>query len=138
MAKSDPKQIIEGEVLDVQKQQLELAQLQEALSKNEEFSRFMELTKAVNTKMAEVRKHVEEIMIPAYKDGKIDKNIKGDWGSVTVTESDRFEIDEAELPPKFFKKVVDETKIRATFQLEGKAPKGTKQFKKYGIMLKIK
>lgn len=133
-----PEEVIASEVLDVRAQQLELAQLEEALSKNDQFTRFMELTKAVNTKLADVRRHIEEIMIPAYIEKRVEKTIKGDWGSVTVTEGDRFEIDEKELQAKFFKKVVDEAKIRATFQLEGKAPKGTKQFKRYGIMLKLK
>lgn len=134
----EPQKVIEGEVLDVQKQQRELMQLQDALSQNEQFTRFMELTKAVNTRMAEVRARVEEIMIPAYKEGKIDKSIKGDWGSVTVKENDEFEIDEKLLPKDYWKKVPNMTLIRGKFQLEGKVPKGTKQFKKYGIMMKLK
>jgi hypothetical protein len=134
----NPQQLIEGEVLDVQTQQRELKELQTALSQNEQFTRFMELSKAVNEKMAEVRTRIEAVMVPAYEEGKIDKSIEGEWGSVTVTESDRFEVDEKELAPKFFKKVVDEAKIRATYQLEGKPPKGTKQYKKYGIMMKLK
>ncbi len=138
MATKDPVQVIEGEVLDVQKQQQELVQLQEALSENPQFARFVELSKAVNTKMAEVREHIEAVMIPAYKEGKVDKSIKGDWGSVTVTERDDFDIDEADLPPKFFKKVVDTTKIRKTYQLEKKEPKGCTPVKKYGIMMKLK
>lgn len=132
-----PQALIEGEVISALAQQKELDDLQVALSQNEQFTRFMELSKAVSTKMAEVRAHVEAVMVPAYQEGKIDKTIKGAWGSVTVTEADRFTIDEKELPAKFWKRVVDESKVRQTYQLEGKPPKGTKPFKKFGIMLKV-
>lgn len=133
-----PQALIEGEVTSALAQQKELEELQVALSQNEQFTKFMELSKAVNEKMAEVRAHVEAVMVPAYQEGRVDKTIKGLWGSVTVTESDKFDIDEKELPAKFWKKVVDESKVRQTYQLEGKPPKGTKPFKKYGIMLKLK
>lgn len=136
--KENPEAIIESEVLEVQTQQRELQELQMTLAQNPEFARFVELTRAVNDKMAEVRKKIEDVMIPAYQAGKVDKSIKGDWGSVTVTEGDKFEINEKKLDESFFKTVVDEARIRATFQLEGKAPKGTKHFKKYGIMMKLK
>lgn len=139
MARSaDPKQVIEGEVLDLQKQETELSQLQETLSQNEQFSRFMQLSKAVSSKREEVRKHIEAVMVPAYHNGQIDKSVKGEWGSATVIERDDFDITESLLPAKFFKRVPDTTKIRKTFQLEGKAPRGCTAIKKYGIMLKIK
>jgi hypothetical protein len=81
MAKSeDPTKVIEGEVLVVQKQQQELVELQESLNQNEEFTRFMELSKTVSAKLAEVRAHIEAVMVPAYERGEIDKKIEGDWG----------------------------------------------------------
>lgn len=55
------------------------------------------------------------------------KSIKGDWGSITLAERIGWDIDEEELPKKFFKKVVDTKKITDTFKLEGKAPKGATQ-----------
>lgn len=134
----DTQAIIESDVLDVQKQQAELAQLQQALNDNPEFTRFMELNKAVNTKMAEVRKHIEGVMIPAYVVGKIDKKIEGDWGFVTIKEDTVLDTNLAELPNKFIKKVADTTKIRKTLDLEGKPIKGVTATKRYGIMLKIK
>lgn len=135
----DPKEIIESEVLDVQAQQRELEQLQMALSQNEQFTRFMELTKAVNTKMAEVRAHVEAVMVPAYQAGQVDKSLKGDWGSVTVTESDEFDVDVAALPKELKKTVPDMGKIKDHYHLHGKVPKGaTYKGKRYGIMLKLK
>lgn len=138
MATKNPVDIIEGKILDVQKQEAELAQLQQTLEENEQFTKFMQLSQAVAAKRAEVRAHIETVMIPAYQDGKIDKSIKGPWGSVTVTEHTDFDVNTDELPTKFFKKVVDSTKIRKTFELEGVAPKGTTPVKKYGIMMKLK
>jgi hypothetical protein len=129
---------VEGEVLSTVEMQQQLASLENQLMQLPDFQQFIALTKSVNARLAEVRANVEAVMVPAYQRGEVDKSIKGDWGSVTVTESDKFEIDEAQLAPKFFKKVVDESKIRATYQLEGKAPKGTKPYKKYGIMIKYK
>lgn len=132
------EQIIEGEVLAAIEQQRELAEVEQALMQNEQFKRFIALRTAVNQKWDDVRKHVEAVMVPAYQAGEIDKTLKADWGSITVTESDRFDIDTKVLPAKFFKRVPDETRIRATFQLEGKAPKGTTHKKRYGIQMKVK
>lgn len=138
MANNNPKAAIEGEIVEALSMQQQLATLEASLAENEQFKSFLKLRKEVNDKMASVRNDIKEFMIPAYIAGEVDKSIKGDWGSITVTETDEFEVDEKELPAKFFKKVVDTTKIRGTFQLEGKAPKGTKQSKKYGLMIKFK
>lgn len=119
-------------------QQNELALLEQSLMQNAEFQKFIELRTAVNAKWDDVRKHIEATMIPAYVAGEVGKTIKGDWGSVTVTEADRFAITPEELPAKFWKKVPDDTRIRTTYQLDGKAPKGTVHHKRYGIQLKVK
>lgn len=128
---------IESEITEYRTQEQELATLQNALSTNPEFTRFLELSSAVNKKMAEVREHIEAVLVPAYEQGKVGKKIEGEWGSVTITESDKFIIDKTELPKKFYRVEVDEAKIRKTYQLEGIAPKGTTHYKKYGIMLRI-
>lgn len=52
------------------------------------------------------------------------KSIKGDWGSLTIAERTSFDIDKEILPRKFWKRVPDEKKIRDTYKLEGKPPKG--------------
>lgn len=135
---NNPAQVIEGEVLSTIELQNELQSVEQELQQLPTFQRFMQLSKAVNEKTAEIRSSIEAVMVPAYQRGEVDKSVKGEWGSVTVTEADKFTIDEAALPPKFWKKVPDEAKIRKTYQLEGKAPKGTEHYKKYGIMLKIK
>jgi len=131
-------QKIETEVIAAVDQQIQLDQLQQALMQNEDFLLFIELRENVSKKWTEVRNFIEATMVPAYVAGEIDKTLKGAWGSITVTESDRFSIDEAELPKKFFKTIPNETKIRKTYQLEGKAPKGTTHSKRYGILIKTK
>lgn len=52
------------------------------------------------------------------------KNIKGNWGSLTIAERLNWSIDHAMLPAKFWKKVPDTTKISSEFRLYGKSPKG--------------
>lgn len=138
MKNTKPQEAIEGEVLSVLSLQKELAATEAKLEQMEVFKKFIELRKSVNDKMASIRTEVKAIMIPAYQKGQVDKTIKGDWGSVTVTVSDTFKIDEATLQPKFWKKIPDETKIRATYQLEGKSPKGTEHSKTYNITMKFK
>jgi hypothetical protein len=133
-----PQQVIEGEVASAQELETQLATLESALAGNEQFQQFLAVRNQLNEKYGEIRKKVADVMIPAYQAGEVDKSLKGDWGSVTVTERDDFDIDEAALPAKFFKKVPDTTRIRKTFQLEGVAPKGTVRSVKYGIMIKFK
>lgn len=134
---ADVKQAIEGEVLSTQELESQLSTLESELMSNPQFQQFVQVRNQLNEKYSQVRKNVADIMIPAYQAGEVDKSIKLPNGSITVTEKDVFEIDEKVLPPRFWKKVPDETKIRKTYQLEGVAPKGTVQSKKYGIMLKF-
>lgn len=138
MSNKKTDEVIEGEVLGVVELQRQLNDTEMELAKIPAFQQFISLRKEVNDRMGTIRANVEAVMVPAYQRGEVDKTIKGDWGSVTVTESDVFDIDELSLAPKFWKKVPDTTKIRATFQLEGKAPKGTVQSKKYGITMRFK
>lgn len=135
---SNTKETIEGEMLDALALQRQLDDTEAELMQLEQFQNFVNLRKSLNDKWAEVRKKVEDVMVPAYKAGKIDKSIKGEYGSITVTESDQFDVDETILPAKYFKRVVDSTKIRTIYQLEGEAPKGCTPSKKYGIMIKLK
>ena len=135
---ADVKKVVEGEVLSTQELELQLTNVQNELAQNPKFQEFLSLRTALNNKYAEIRANVEAVMVSAYQAGDVDKSIKGDWGSVTVVEKDDFDIDEKLLPAKFWKKVPDTTLIRKTYQLEGKAPKGTTQKTKYGIILKLK
>lgn len=133
-----PQQVIEEEVASAQELESQLATLESALMVNEQFQQFIQVRDQLNAKYGDIRKRVAEVMIPAYVAGEVDKSIKLPNGTITVTEKDVFDIDQAALPAKFWKKVPDDTKIRKTYQLEGVAPKGTVRSIKYGIMLKFK
>jgi hypothetical protein len=54
------------------------------------------------------------------------KQIKGEWGTLTIGERLNWLVDETILPAKFFKKVPNTKKITDTYRLEGadKTPKG--------------
>ena len=56
------------------------------------------------------------------------KQVKGDFGTLTIAERQGWTYDEKQLPNKFFKKVVDTKKITDTYRLEGKAPKGCEPY----------
>lgn len=135
---SDAKQTIEGEVLSAGDLETQVAKLESELQAIPAFQQLLDLRKQLNDKYADIRNKVAEVMLPAYAAGEIDKKITGDWGSATVIETDDFKIDEALLPKKFWKTVPDTSKIRKTFQLEGKAPKGAEHFTKYGLRLDVK
>src|SRR5947209_1425731 len=94
------RRLIEGEVIGALAQQKELDEIESALMQNDQFKKFVALRDSVNKKWDEVRKQVETVMVAAYQAGSIDKTMKGEWGSITVVESDKFEIDEKELPAK--------------------------------------
>lgn len=82
-----------------------------------------------------------EILVKAYwkdiEEAMINNNIKSikdeSWGSLTIHEKQTFDIDKETLPARFFVKKPDETKIRNTYKLEKKLPKGVtlKELKQY-------
>jgi hypothetical protein len=127
MAKGDPKQTIEGEVLDVLSLEKQLEEAEAELMKVDQFVRFMQLQKKVKDQATLLWETVKNEMIANDV-----KSIKGDWGSVTIAERLDWTVDKDLLPPKYFKKEVDKTKLSATFRLEGKAPKGAEpKYTKY-------
>ena len=111
---ADTEDTIKNEVARV----VELEQQLATAMESEDFQRFLQLQKDVNTKAAELWKEIEARMV----DSNI-KNVNGEWGSVTIAEKLGW-ITTADLPPKFYKKVVDTKKLSDTFKLEGKEPKG--------------
>ena len=111
------------QVEEIKKDELILADTEKKLEANPEFKKFLELQKEVNKKASEIWKQVEQEMI----DNDI-KQIKGDFGSLTIAERQGWTYDEEQLPNKFFKKVVDTKKITDTYRLEGKAPKGCEPY----------
>jgi hypothetical protein len=75
--------IIEGEIGDALELQQQLEKLESQLMADERFKQFITLRDRVNTVWANTRKDIESVMVPAYKAGEIDKNVKGEWGSIT-------------------------------------------------------
>lgn len=106
---------------DVQETEKGLVELENELLAIPQFKKFLDLQRAVNEHAAKTWKNIEAQMIEHDI-----KQLKGDFGTVTLAERQNWEIDEELLPKKFFKKVVDTTKITATYRLENKAPAGCK------------
>jgi hypothetical protein len=124
---AEPKQIIESEVEEVFALQKDLEETEQLLMQNEQFRKFLQLQKTVPEQIDKIWKNVEEQMLAHDI-----KSIKGDWGSLTIAERLNWSVDLEALPPKFFKKVPDTTKLTNTFRLEGKAPKGAEpRYTKY-------
>lgn len=104
-----------------------------AMQQNEQFVAWLQAQKEAKQKIADYWAKIEKQMLD-----KGIKNIKGDWGSITIAERNNFAIDEAVLPRSYFKRVPDTTKINTMFKLENKLPAGvTRSVTKY-ITKKIK
>lgn len=116
---SDPKELIKTEVEEVLALEQQLKDAEIELASFEQFQNFIRLQKSFNEQSNRVWKKVEDQMI--LNDVK---NIKGDWGSITIAERLAFDTND-ELPSKFYKKVVDTKKLADTFRLTGIAPKGS-------------
>lgn len=100
----------------------ELNKIESELALEPKFQQWLNAQKQLreaNAKNEEFFNSLQEKM-----EGSGTKTIKGDWGSITLAERQGWDIDENELPKKFFKRVVDTKRITDTFKLEGKAPKG--------------
>lgn len=116
---NNPKEMIEGEVIEVFALEKTLAETEQALMQDEKFKNFLTMQKDYQAKIAEFWKTIESQMLEHDI-----KSIKGDWGSLTIAERLGWKTDLELLPKKFIKKVVDTKKLSDTFRLEGKAPKG--------------
>ena len=101
------------------KQELVEKEAQIALQLEREISGKIAEYKALQDKLDGEWKRVESLMI---ENGV--KQVKGDWGTLTIAERLNWSIDQEALPPRFWKKVPDTTKISTIFRLEGKTPKG--------------
>lgn len=109
------------------KQQNELATLEQELQADPKFAQFLEARKSFAELEAKVWKRVEEVMI----DNNI-KTIKTDKFTLTIAERTSFDIDLETLPKKFIKRVPDTTLIGGTYKLTGVPVKGTTpKFTKY-------
>jgi hypothetical protein len=115
---SDTQTIIEAEVKDALATEKSLQELETELMQNEQFRKFLELSKSVPKQIEETWKKVEAQMLEHNI-----KSVRGDWGTITIAERLNWETTD-DLPSKFYKKVVDTKKISDTYRLEGRAPKG--------------
>ncbi len=111
------------EITKLHGMEVQMSELQLALAENPQFVKFMQFQKAFNEKSAELFKNLEEQMIASGV-----KNVKGDWGYLTIAErTDVKVIDESLLPKKFFKKQVDSKKLNEHVKLSGVLPEGTEK-----------
>lgn len=114
---------IEVEIYSKVEEQINLEKklqlIEESLMDIPQFKQFLDLQRSVNERARTIWSTIEEKMI----ENNI-KKIQGDFGTITVAERQNWDINEDELPNKFYKKVVDTKKITDTFRLTGKAPKG--------------
>lgn len=129
---------IEGEVLDFQATEMGLRNLENELMENDHFRQWLELQRTVKEEGDELWKRVGDQMIKLYADGKIDKTLKFDWGTLTVRDDKILDIDESTLPRRYWKKVPNTTLIRNDYDLMGSAPKGVKVSKKYTFTKSLK
>jgi len=114
----------------------EMEQAQKALEADPKFKLFLQKQsqlKDAQTQSAAVWKEIEAKMIESDI-----KSIKGEWGYITIAERQNWNIDEALLPKKFFKKVVDTKRITDTFRLEGKPIAGAEPYTTKYLTKKIK
>jgi hypothetical protein len=88
-------------------------------AQDERFRSFLQRQKEAKEKMDVGWDYVKDLMI------KNDiRSVKGDWGSLTISERLGFDIDESKLPKEFYKLVPDIKMIGDTYRLEGEAPEG--------------
>lgn len=126
------EETIQNEVLALIEREKSLAELEKELAQNEQFQNFLKAQKEVQVQVADAWKLIEAQMI----ENNI-KSVKGDWGYITIAERIGFDYDKTELPKKFYKVVIDESKVSATYKLEGKVKGATPRWKKY-LTKKIK
>lgn len=120
MEDATPETALELEVIDIISKQKDLELQEHELMQDPRFANFLQAQKKFQSESELFWKAIEDQMIKHNI-----KNIKGDWGSITVAERGGFDIDTDQLPPRFFKKVPDLKKIGDTFKLEGTPVKGT-------------
>ncbi len=124
---SNPKRLIESDVISILEAQNSLEHMQAELMVNETFRAFLEAQKRFTEQSAAMWQRVESAMIANGI-----KSVRGEWGAITIAQRLSFAIDETKLPRKFKKIVPDTKKIADTFRLEGEAPPGTEpKYTKY-------
>jgi hypothetical protein len=115
----DKEDEIKQQVKQIVALQQQLDNEQDLLAQDERFARFLKMQQEYTAKIGEFWKSVEETMI-----SNDIKNVKGEWGYVTIADRDSFNGDIDELPRKFVKRTVDVAEIGKHYKLTGKLPKG--------------
>lgn len=116
---TNPEEEVKAEITEIVEKERQLIAMEVALSQNEQFKQFLAFQKEVKAQADTFWKKVEEQMIEHDI-----KTVKGDWGTVTIVERLGFDVDETELPRKYFKRVVDTTKLAQDYKLTDIAPRG--------------
>lgn len=128
-----PEQSLELDVIGMVTRQKELESQEAELMQDPRFGQFLQAQR----EFVERSSLFWETVLNEMVANNI-KSIKGDWGSITLTERMSFDIDAESLPKKFMKKEPDTKKIRTHYDLHGEAPKGaTPRVTKY-LTKKIK
>lgn len=121
------EELIKGTVDSTLALEEQLRKTEAHLMQFEEFRKFITLQKQVKDQADKVWKSVEEQMIAHNI-----RQIKGDWGTLTIAERLDWNIDVDKLPARFFKKTPNTTLLSSVYRLEGKTPEGAEPVtKKY-------
>lgn len=115
---------VEQELTIYDKQQMELATLEQELQADPKFAQFLEARKSFAELEAKVWKHVEAVMI-ANNVKTMDIKTELHDIKLTIAERTNFDVDLELLPKKFIKRVPDTTLIGNTYKLTNKPVKGT-------------
>lgn len=136
--KTNLKDVIESEVSEVFALERSMTEVETELRSNPKFVQFLEMQQAYADKYKEVKKIIGDQHILAYKKDPNLKTLKFDFGTMTVRDDKKLDIDESVLPPRYFKSVPNTTKIRNEYDLEGKVPKGVTITKVYTHVMSLK
>ena len=144
-----------SEVRKITKLELELANTQKELATNPQFIAFLDTQKKLQEQTDAFWKKIKDLMIASGI-----KNIKGDWGWITLGETlsysvtdinavpeeftfddldiDALRADIESLDEKYIKKSVDVAAIKEEVSLTDEVPEGVEQKVAYKLMKKIK
>ncbi len=125
---TEPKILTEDELKDEASKEIDSLvslekkadELQMVLSNNNDFADFLEVSRKIKDKNAEIREKLLSQMV----ESNVKSVVLDDWGTITVVDSKSWSYDEELLPKKFIKKVVNTTLVNDTYKLSNKLPKG--------------
>lgn len=126
------------ELAKLQTTELKLAELQQQLAMNPQFTQFLALQKQLQEKTDDFWKRIKEEMIANGVKKISGEGLDFNWGWITIGETEVIEVtDESKLPRKFFKRQVDTQKLKDHVKLTKMVPEGVTKKVNYKIMKKI-